>query len=236
MGPNGTGKSTLLKCILNLERAEKGKVVIDGKELLQLSANQRAKLVAYVAQSSSMVFPYKVKEIVLMGRVTHFKFGAAASQEDIRISQEALEKLGLASLSDNYFQELSGGQKQMVLIARALAQQSTYIIMDEPTANLDYSNQIKVLMTVNKLVEEGYSILMTSHFPDHSFLARGRVVMMLDGKIMAQGEPEEVVTSKNLTHLYSTCVCVTQAEINIDEHNKQTKVCIPVMEMRGESV
>lgn len=231
LGPNGTGKSTLLKCILNLETAEKGRIVIDGKDMLKLTAGQRAKLVAYVAQSSYMIFPYKVKEIILMGRVTHFKPGAAASKEDIQICLDSLAKLGLTSLTDSYFQELSGGQKQMVLIARALAQQSKYIVMDEPTANLDYSNQIKVLMTINKLVDEGYSILMTSHFPDHSFLARSKVVMMRDGTVMAQGNPDEVVTSKNLTKLYSTYVCVTQAEINVKEHNKQTKVCIPVMDI-----
>lgn len=236
LGPNGTGKSTLLKCILNLEKAEKGQVIVDGKEIFKLSAGRRAKLVAYVSQSSMMVFPYKVEEVVLMGRVTHFKAGAAASKEDIRISREALDKLGLIDLADLYFQELSGGQKQMVLIARALAQQAKYIIMDEPTANLDYSNQIKVLMTVNKLVDEGYSILMTSHFPDHSFLARSKVVMMHGGRVMAQGPPEEIITTEKLTRLYSTPVCVTQAEINMGEQSKKTKVCIPVMDTEGEVI
>lgn len=229
LGPNGTGKSTLLKCILNLEKASGGNISVDGNDITRLSAGQRAKLIAYVAQSSNMTFPYKVKEMVLMGRVTHFRFGSSASDTDVQIAEEALEKLGVGYLADEYFQELSGGQKQMVLVARALAQQSRYIVMDEPTANLDYSNQVKVLMAAKKLADEGYAVLMTSHFPDHAFLACNRAALMRDGVVMNCGQPEEVVTSENLTRLYEIPVCVTGAEIQLGEHYSNAKVCIPVM-------
>ncbi len=115
----------------------------------------------------------------------------------------------------------------MVLVARALAQQARILVMDEPTANLDYCNQVKMLQVIKDLAAQNYAILMTSHFPDHAFLACTQTILIRDGRIMSQGPPEDVVTTENLTKLYSTTVCVTEAKLDLSD--TMMKVCIPVM-------
>lgn len=229
LGPNGTGKSTLARCLLNLCRIKKGNISVDGVNMSTLLPNQRAKYMAYVSQSSNLTFPYKVHEVVKMGRTTHLKFGASLSREDLDVVDEVIEKLELTRLTENYFHELSGGEKRMVLVARALAQQAKYLIMDEPTANLDYSNQIKILNIVKKLSLDNYGILMTSHFPDHAFLACNKVILMKDGIVKEYGTPDEVVTSKNLTELYSTPVCVAPTEVKNNKERQVKKVCVPII-------
>lgn len=225
LGPNGTGKTTLLRCILGLQHPKNGKILLNGENVLDFSAKKRARAMAYVPQSSALSFPYRVREVVLMGRLSHMYTGASHSAEDKRIAMECLEKLQIAHLADCSFQELSGGERQMVLVARGLAQQSPLLVMDEPTANLDYSNQIKILQTIRSLAADGYTILMTSHFPDHAFLACTVAVLMREGMVSAFGPPDKVVTSESLSSLYQAKVCVTEALIE----GRQTKICTPVM-------
>ena len=121
-----------------------------------------------------MAFPYDVEEIVLMGRIAHLSLGASPTKKDREICYEAMDNLGISHLRSKSFNKISGGERQMVLVARAMAQQARIMIMDEPTANLDYSNQVKILQIISQLAEHGYSILMTSHFPDHAFLVCNR--------------------------------------------------------------
>lgn len=227
LGPNGTGKTTLLRCLLSLNKMKSGNISIDGCDLTRIPPKKRARMMAYVPQATTMAFPYEAKEIVLMGRVSHLATGGRPTCKDRQIAVEAMERLGILHMSRYLFNEMSGGEKQMVLVARALAQQSKIIIMDEPTANLDYSNQIKMLQVIKALSEEDYSILMTSHFPDHAFLACNKALLMRDGVIMAQGIPDKVVTTDNLSKLYDTPVCVTKAKLA--RQDEETKVCIPLM-------
>ena len=227
LGPNGTGKTTLLRCLLSLNKMKSGSIEIDGCDLTKLSARKRAKMMAYVPQATMMAFPYEAREVVLMGRVTHLATGGRPTNKDRELADEAMERLGILHMSRHLFNEMSGGEKQMVLVARALAQQAGIMIMDEPTANLDYSNQVKILRVIKVLAEQGYSILMTSHFPDHAFLGCNKVVLMRDGLFMAQGSPDDVVTSENLSKLYATPVCVTTATLY--PRDEITKVCIPIM-------
>ncbi len=226
LGPNGTGKTTLLRCILGLFKPTSGSITYDSADVLAMSNSKRAKIMAYVPQSSALSFPYSVKDVVMMGRVSHVRAGASYKEDDRMICLQSLEKLNIMALADRPFQELSGGEKQMVLVARALAQQSSLLIMDEPTASLDYSNQIKILKTIRSLSEQGYTIIMTSHFPDHAFLACSKAVLMRDGKILASGIPEKTVTTDNLSKLYLTHVCVT----DVSAEDTQTKICIPMMD------
>lgn len=228
LGPNGTGKTTLLRCLLGLNPIKSGRITIGGNDLSRVAAKQRAKMIAYVPQSTSMTFSYEAREVVLMGRVSHLSIGRTPTKSDRLIVEESMEKLGIGHLEKCAFQQLSGGERQMVLVARALAQQSNILIMDEPTANLDFSNQIKILKVINNLSKQGYAILMTSHFPDHSFLACNKAMLMRDGLITYQGNPEDVVTTSNLTQLYGTPVCVTSAKIN--HKGDMTKVCVPLIE------
>lgn len=226
LGPNGTGKTTLLRCILGLQKPKQGQIHLNGEDILNISPKKRAKLMAYVPQSSALSFPYSVCDAVLMGRLSHINVGARHSAQDKQVVMECLEKLQIAHLAECSFQELSGGERQMVLVARGLAQQSPVLIMDEPTANLDYSNQIKILKTIRALAAQGYTILMTSHFPDHAFLACTVAVLMSGGLVAACGTPDEVVTTENLSKLYQANVCVSTANIA----GKMTKVCMPLMD------
>lgn len=227
LGPNGTGKTTLLRCILSLNKMKRGSITLNGLDLHKISPKKRAQLMAYVPQATSSAFPYEAAEIVEMGRVANLALGARPSGRDRKLAEEAMEKMGILHLRSYQFNEMSGGEKQMVLIARAIAQQARILVMDEPTANLDYYNQVKMLKVIKTLAEQGYAILMTSHFPDHAFLACSKAVLMRDGVIMAQGQPDDVVTTENLTRLYSTPVCV--AEARLDFTDTTVKVCIPVM-------
>ncbi len=225
LGPNGTGKTTLLKCLLGLSKAHKGSIEVDGDELNGLGIRQRAKYMAYVPQSTGLAFSYEVQDVVMMGRIAHLRFGAAHTADDKRIVAQTMEDLRISHLMGRKYQELSGGERQMIMVARAVVQQARYLIMDEPTANLDYSNQIKILRVIRKLSDEGYGILMTSHYPDHAFLACSRAILMKNGYIQADGCPRDVVTTDSLTELYENTVYVTDAAAN----GEQFRVCIPKM-------
>ncbi|NLL20813.1 MAG: ABC transporter ATP-binding protein [Firmicutes bacterium] len=227
LGPNGTGKTTMLRCLLSLNKIKNGTIEIDGVDFTKATVRERAEMVAYVPQATAMAFSYESFEVVLMGRIAHLPTGGKPTAKDKAIAYEVMEKLGITHLIHKDFNQMSGGEKQMILVARALVQQSRILVMDEPTANLDYSNQVKILQVIKDLAEEGYAILMASHFPNHAFLACNKVALMRDGVIMAQGNPEDIVTTENLTRLYQTPVCVTEAELNFKR--SVTKVCVPVM-------
>ena len=232
LGSNGTGKTTLLRCILGFEKPKAGCIVADGVDMAKLSIRQRAHHMAYVPQSSGLAFPYTAREVVLMGRVAHLQGAAGHGVEDERAVDEALERLQVTHLANRRYQEMSGGEKQMVLVARALAQQAKTLIMDEPTANLDYHNQVKILAAIRHLAGEGLRILMTSHYPDHAFLACSTVALMSAGRIQAIGKPDEVVTSESLTRLYDTPVRVAQARVG----DELFKVCVPLLDGAASTV
>lgn len=233
LGPNGSGKTTLLKCLLNYFRPENGSITLDGKEIRHMSARERAAHLAYVSQSTQLTFPYSVEDVVLMGRVAHMRLGASVSKRDREIAGQVMEYLGIREMAEKNFQTLSGGERQMTLVARALAQQADYLILDEPTAALDYSNQVKILNVIRKLTREGYGILMTTHFPDHAFLACSKAALIRDGSVLDFGSPERVVTSENLTKLYHVPVCVTEAVLKDTGGETTQRVCVPILK-RGE--
>jgi iron complex transport system ATP-binding protein len=227
LGPNGTGKTTLLRCILSLHKPKGGVIQLDGCDVSRIHSKRRSALMAYVPQATTVAFPYKAKDIVLMGRVSHLALGSRPGKKDRMLAEEAMERLAILHLRGYQFNEMSGGEKQMTLVARAMAQQARILVMDEPTANLDYCNQVKMLQVIKTLAAQDYAILMSSHYPDHAFLACTKTILMRDGLIMAQGAPNDVVTTENLTRLYATPVCVTEARL--DSKDTPTKVCIPVM-------
>ena len=229
LGPNGTGKTTLLKCLLNSLKPQSGRVLLDGREILSMPARERASKIAYVAQSGNLSFPYSVEEVVLMGRTAHMRLGASIRKNDRAIAWEMMERLGISHMAYKNFQVLSGGERQMVLIARALTQQARFLILDEPTAALDYSNQVKILTMLRALALDGYGILMTTHFPDHAFLACSKAVLMRDGEVKAFGSPQEVVTSDQLTELYRVPICVTDATLENTGETLTQKICVPII-------
>jgi iron complex transport system ATP-binding protein len=228
LGPNGTGKTTLLRCLLGINKISRGKIWVGNREVHKISARELARMVAYVPQAANMVFPYQVIDLVLMGRSPHIGIMSVPAEKDMEVAREALFKAGIAHLENALFSEISGGERQLVLIARALAQQSEILIMDEPTASLDYGNQARILEIINELSRQDYAIIMTTHFPDHAFLACNKVAILKGGKILALGAPDEIVTENNLSALYAASIKVVAAKI-FDDPPKEVKVCIPLL-------
>jgi len=228
LGPNGAGKTTLLKTLLGLRPVDAGDIRLYGRRLSDMSLRAIARQMAYVPQSSIGPHPLSVGEMVLMGRTPHIDPIAIASSEDERLAQSALERLGIASLRNRRFDEISGGERQLVLIARALCQQARLLVLDEPTAHLDYGNQIRVLQVVKELREEGYAVIMTAHNPDHALLVATNVTILDRAHLSAGGEPNSVITTERLSALYRTPIRVLKADVT-DEPGLSVTACVPLL-------
>lgn len=229
LGSNGTGKTTLMKCLLGLLRPMNGgEIRLMGEDILHASARVRAQKIAYVPQSSALSFPYTVREAVMMGRLPHMGFGRAPAPRDHVEVESALQEMGIAALADRYFQQLSGGEKQLVMIARALAQKARLLILDEPTSNLDFANQARALNLIRKLARIGNTVLLTTHSPDQAFLVSSHVVMLREGRVFANGLPDEVITDNNLSELYGLRAVVSNT--SAISAGKNIKVCIPILD------
>lgn len=221
LGPNGTGKSTLIKCLVGLMSLQKGTILLNGQKIEELSRAEIAKQIAYVPQGHQVVFPFPVDEYVLMGRSPHLSVFSSPGEEDCRIADEALKTVGIAHLAKRPVSEISGGELQLVLIARALAQQPAVMILDEPTSHLDFGNQVRVLRLIEKLAADGIAVIMSSHFPDHSFIIPQRVAIMKDCRFIAVGDADDVVTPAILQQAYGIDVTVTHVE------EVGRRICVP---------
>ena len=202
LGPNGSGKSTLLKLLLGILNPASGSIRIRGENLCGLTRRELARRLAYVPQTHREAFGYSVFDVVLMGRMPRTSFFARYGEKDRRIAKDALERLMIGHLAGRPYTEISGGERQLTLIARALAQGADIFVMDEPTNGLDYGNQIRLLDRINQLADEGFTFIYTTHHPDHAMAASDRVVMMKSGRILREGEPRYMLTPENLTELY----------------------------------
>jgi iron complex transport system ATP-binding protein len=202
LGPNGCGKTTLLKCISGILGLKQGDILLDGQSLITLKRHQIASVMGYIPQEHATGFAYKVMDVVLMGRTPHLGIFASPSEKDYRIAEEAIEMVGVSHLKDSKYTEISGGERQLVLIARTLAQQPKMLLLDEPTSHLDFRNQTLILKLVGKLAKSGLSVIMTSHFPDHALAYSGQIALMHNGNFLAQGSPKDVVSEKTLEKIY----------------------------------
>lgn len=183
LGPNGSGKSTLFKTLLGLIPALSGTVYIKNAPLSRWSRNDLARQMAYVPQAQSGSFAFTVLEIVLMGRSVRIGHFSGPSRQDRRIAMRCLDQMGIASLADRIYTEISGGERQLALIARALAQEPAVMVMDEPTASLDFGNQIRVLDYIQTMRGQGMGILLCTHQPDHALRIADRIVLLKHGKL-----------------------------------------------------
>ena len=202
-GPNASGKTTLLKCLIALMRPGSGEIKILGENINNRSERFISRIVSYVPQSHHLYFPFTVFEMILMGRTPHLKgvsFGP--SEEDVTIAKESIKEIGIDSISRKYFTELSGGQQQMTLIARALTQKTDVIILDEPTSALDFKNQINVWNILKKLSKNGKSVIICTHDPNYVMWFADTVTIMKNGSILSSGPPKDVMTNSCLHDLY----------------------------------
>lgn len=223
LGPNGGGKTTLFKTLLGLLPAKAGRVVYDGEDVARWSRARLARTIAYVPQAHAAFFPFTVREVVLMGRASRLKAFASPGRADRAVADAALATLGIAHLAERIYTEISGGERQLALIARALAGEPRLLVMDEPTASLDFGNQARVLERVRRLSETGISVVLSTHDPDHAFLCADRVALLHGGRLVALGAPEATITRENLRLLYGVEVAV----VPLPEHGRS--VCTPVL-------
>ncbi|MBM3695346.1 MAG: ABC transporter ATP-binding protein [Actinobacteria bacterium] len=210
LGPNGCGKTTLLHVVLGWLAPRGGEVVVAGRPQGEISPRRRGRLVALVPQTEHVPFDFSVLEYVLMGRTPHLGVLGMPGAQDHRIALETLESLGLDHLSRRPVPELSGGERQMVTLARALAQRTPILLLDEPTAHLDLSNKGRLLSTLRRLADEGTTVLFTTHDPEAAALAARFVVLMRGGEVLAAGTQEEVLEAGRLSLTYGVPVRVVE--------------------------
>ncbi|ALG68840.1 ABC transporter ATP-binding protein [Beggiatoa leptomitoformis] len=220
LGPNGSGKSTLIKLLLGLLEPTEGGVFIDEQPLINLSHQNIARKVAYVPQVHHLSFAYRVIDVVVMGRMAQKNFFSPYSPADYAFAETALDSLGILHLSDKIYTRISGGERQLVLIARALTQGANVFIMDEPVSGLDYGNQIRLLESIHQLAHTGYAFIQSTHFPDHALWVGGDVLALHQGKIIYQGIAQQAINPKTIKTLYN---------IDVEMHHLENgnQVCMP---------
>lgn len=225
LGPNGTGKSTLFRCILGLNHSYRGTILVNGKDISKLSIRERAREMAFIPQSHKPVYDYAVLDVVLMSSGAGAGAFFTPKQEHIDRAYQALERVGIGFLADRPYTRISGGEQQLVLIARALAQNASTIIMDEPTSALDYGNTVRVLSCVRKLAEDGLTVIQSTHQPDQAFLYADKTLVLHEGNVLAYGEPKQTITADLISKIYGVDVEVTSL------FDDKVRVCVPLHEL-----
>ena len=255
LGPNGVGKSTLFRCILCLNSDYEGVIRVNGKDLRDLSVRERAREISYIPQTHAPVYNYKVRDVVLMSTGADVGIFGTPGREQVERAEQALERIGIGHLADRMYTHISGGEQQLVLIARALAQNAKTIVMDEPTSvlrqmlkhrsdlavlspallladeptsALDYGNTVRVLSCVKQLAREGLSIVQSTHQPDQAFLFADKTLVVYDGTVEAYGDPKDVITAELVGRIYGV-----EVEVN-SLYGDKVRVCVPTSEIREE--
>ena len=205
LGANGAGKSTLLNCIAGLLPPKTGTIQLGNQNAAEMSLRDVATYIGYVPQIHNPAYAYTVREFVVMGRTPYLHSFASPGKADYEIAEQAVARLNITHLLNKAYTEISGGERQLAIIAQALAQQPKILMLDEPTAHLDYGNQMRTIRLIRSLAEEGYAVIFTTHVPDHSLFLGGDVAVF-NGKTIVIGEATAILTSKILSELYGISV------------------------------
>ena len=212
LGPNGVGKTTLFKCVMGQERQYTGRIAADGADLAALTPRERAHRVAAIPQAHPLSFRYSAFDMVLMGTSHGLSPFAVPGEREKTAARDAMARVNIAPLADRPFDHLSGGEQQLVFIARALCQQAKILLMDEPTASLDYGNRLLVLGVARDLSRAGYTVLLSTHDPQHALWYADRALALHEGKVLAQGATREVVVPDVLQQLYGRPFALLETE------------------------
>lgn len=208
LGANGSGKTTLLRCIAGTSALADGTVHLEAVDVIRLSAPERARKIGVLFQDHTPTFPFAVRDVVVMGRAPHLGLFGSPGARDFAMADEALDRVGIAHARSRPYTQLSGGEQQLVLLARTLVQQPDVILLDEPTAHLDFRNQVLALRIIRSLAAGGLTLVMSTHDPNHALWLRGRAALMKEGRFVAVGAAAEVITEENVSKTYDTDVRV----------------------------
>ena len=228
LGPNGSGKTTLFKTLLGLIPARAGEVLLGGEPITRLPRAEIARRVAYVPQAHAAPFAFSAFEVVLMGRTARLGLFAQPGAADREAARAALARLRIENLAEADYTRLSGGQRQLVLIARALAQETDMLIMDEPSASLDFGNQALVLREIAGIAADGLTVILSTHDPDHAFAVGTDVALLHEGGVRAAGTPAAALTAEALSSVYGI-------EVTITGLADGGTVCVPSLARQGDS-
>ena len=228
LGPNGAGKSTLFRCMLGLLEPSEGSVHICGRNIRQMPPAELSHRVAYIPQSHTPVFNFSVFDMVLMGTTAQLSRFSSPGKKEAQLAEAAMERIGISHLRDRGCGNISGGELQLALIARAIAQQAKILVMDEPSASLDYGNKLRLMETVKGLTREGYTVIQSTHDPDQAYLYSDQILALYDGRLLAQGTPQETISSSLISTLYGVDVAVCSM------HRDDVRICVPAHLTKGE--
>ena len=206
LGPNGGGKTTLLKTLLGLLAPKAGDIRLGERPLTSYASRERARLIAYVPQSHAATFAFTVQTVVLMGRTAHGGLFGRPSAADHAVAARALERFGITHLAERPYTMISGGERQLALLARALAQEPQFVVLDEPTASLDFGNQGRVLREIRALAASGHGVLFTTHDPNHAMRAADRACLLRAGTLVGNGAVQTILAREQLEALYGAPV------------------------------
>jgi iron complex transport system ATP-binding protein len=223
LGPNGSGKTALLKTLAGLLPVRRGGFEIDGTDMLNAAPRERAGMLAYVPQTHAPVFPFAVKDVVVMGRAGRWALWAGPDASDWDAAESALATTGMTDFADRAYSQLSGGERQMVMLARALAQGTRFLILDEPAASLDFCNQQKMLNLLRDLAAGGKGIVMASHNPEHALRCATHVAIVRNHRLECLGNPLSALTPELLQDLYNIRFIVSW----VGEGARRVPVCVP---------
>jgi iron complex transport system ATP-binding protein len=216
VGPNGSGKSTLLKCMNRILKTKQNSVLIDGRDIQSIGLKELATLMGYVPQNTRNIFPFTVFDVVLMGRRPYIQW--SLGKKDKELVANILEYLGISDLGMRYFNELSGGEQQKVIIARALAQQPDILLLDEPTSSLDIKHQLEIMCILRRLAQSNhFSVIISIHDLNLACRFSDRVMMIKDGCIFAFGTPESVITETNIESVYGIKSTITKSALGLPQ-------------------